>query len=107
MFTLFKKDIFNLLESKNIFPSLPIKKDVLFIPIILDENKDEILMFSESYFYKKWNHNKKNYHLLDYILPAEDLEDFNLVKSKSINLENFNFQEIIKKMLIGRSKNQN
>ena len=42
-----KKKVFNLLESKNIFPSLPIKKKVFFIPIILDETKDEILIFSE------------------------------------------------------------
>ena len=34
-----KKRVFNLLESRNIFPSLPIKKNVFFIPIILDEKK--------------------------------------------------------------------
>jgi len=43
-----KKKIFNLLENKNIFPSLPIKKKVFFIPIVIDENKNEIFMFSES-----------------------------------------------------------
>ena len=31
-----KRKLFNLLESKNIFPSLPVKKNVFFIPIILD-----------------------------------------------------------------------
>ncbi|MDA9647869.1 hypothetical protein N9T17_04125, partial [Candidatus Pelagibacter sp.] len=71
-----KIKLFNLLESKNIFPSLPAKKSVFFIPIILDENKDEILMFSESDLFNKWNLNTKNYHLLKYILPTEDLEDF-------------------------------
>ncbi|MDA9631191.1 hypothetical protein N9S64_00735 [Candidatus Pelagibacter sp.] len=34
-----KKKIFKLLESKNIFPSIPIKKSIFFIPIILDEKK--------------------------------------------------------------------
>ena len=92
-----KKKVFNLLESKNIFPSLPIKKDVLFIPIILDENKDEILIFSESYLFNNWNLDIKKYHLLNYILPTEDLEDFNLIKNNSKNLENYNFEEIIKK----------
>ena len=92
-----KKKIFALLEKKNIFPSLPLKKDIFFIPIIIDENKDEILMFSESYLFNNWNLNKKKYHLLNYILPTEDLEDFNLVKSKSKNLENYDFQEIINK----------
>ncbi len=92
-----KKRVFNLLESKNIFPSLPLQKNILFIPIILDEEKDEIQIFSESYLYNSWNLNKKKYHLLNYILPTEDLEDFNLIKSKSNNLENYDFQEIISK----------
>ena len=92
-----KKKIFALLEKKNIFPSLPLKKDIFFIPIIIDENKDEILMFSENYIFNNWNLDKKKYHLLNYILPTEDLEDFNLVKSKLKNLENYDFQQIINK----------
>ena len=92
-----KKKVFNLLQSKNIFPSLPIKKDVLFIPIILDENKDEILIFSESYLFNNWNLDIKKYHLLNFILPTEDLEDFNLIKNNSKNLETYNFEPIVKK----------
>ena len=92
-----KKKVFNLLESKNVFPSLPIKKKVFFIPIILDETKDEILIFSESDLFNNWNANIKKYHLLEYVLPAEDLEDFNLIKRNSKNLENYNFKEIIQK----------
>ena len=92
-----KKKVFNLLESKNIFPSLPIKKDVLFIPIILDEIKNEILIFSESYLFNNWNLNIEKYHLLNFILPTEDLEDFNLIKNNSRNLENYDFEKIIQK----------
>jgi len=92
-----KKKLFNLLERKNIFPSLPVKKTVFFIPIILDENNNEILMFSESDIFNKWNTSIKNYHLLKYILPTEDLEDFNLIKNNSKNLENYDFKEIIQK----------
>ncbi len=92
-----KKKIFNLLERKNIFPSLPLQKKILFIPIILDEDKSEVQIFSESYLFNNWNLIKKKYHLLKYILPTEDLEDFNLIKSKSNNLENYDFQEIISK----------
>jgi ATP-dependent Lon protease len=92
-----KKKLFNLLESKNIFPSLLIKKNVFFIPVIIDENNDDILIFSESNLFKKWNLDIKNYHLLRYILPTEDLEDFNLIKINSDNLENYNFKEIIQK----------
>ena len=92
-----KKKIFNFLERKNIFPSLPLQKKILFIPIILDEDKGEIQIFSESYLFNNWNLIKKKYHLLKYILPTADLEDFNLIKSKSNNLENYDFQEIISK----------
>ncbi|WP_435089631.1 hypothetical protein ACIJYE_04740 [Candidatus Pelagibacter bacterium nBUS_30] len=92
-----KKKIFNFLESKNIFPSLPIKKNILFIPIIVDEEKNEILMFSESNLFNRWNLNIKKYHLLNYVLPAEDLDDFDLIKANSKNLENYDFKEIIKK----------
>tara|TARA_B100000902_G_scaffold333000_1_gene331278 strand:- start:1068 stop:2132 length:1065 start_codon:yes stop_codon:yes gene_type:complete len=92
-----KKRLFSLLESRDIFPSLPIKKKVFFIPIILDENKDEILMFSENYIFNDWNLDIKKSHLLEYILPTEDLEDFNLIKNNSKSLENYDFNEIIKK----------
>ncbi len=92
-----KKNIFSLLESKNIFPSLPIKKSVFFIPIIVDENKNEISMFSESNLFNNWNKDIKKHHLLKYVLPTEDLEDFNLIKLNSKNLENYDFKKIIKK----------
>ena len=92
-----KKRVFNLLESKNIFPSLPIKKDVLFIPIILDKNNDEILIFSESYLFNNWNLNTKKYHLLNFILPSEDLEYFNSIKNNSRNIDNYDFNQIVKK----------
>ena len=92
-----KQKLFNLLESKNIFPSLPIKKKVFFIPIIIDENKEEILMFSENNLFNKWNSNIKDHHLLEYILPTEDLEDFNLIKNRLKDLEKYDFKEIIQK----------
>ncbi len=92
-----RKKVFNLLESKNVFPNLPLKKDVLFIPIFFDENKKEILIFSENYLYNNWNSNVKTHHLLNFILPTEDLEDFNLIKNNSKNLENYDFEQIIQK----------
>jgi hypothetical protein len=92
-----KRKVLNMLESKNIFPSLPVKKKIFFLPIILDEDEDEILIFSESYLFNNWNSNAKKYHLLEYILPTEDLEDFSLIKSHSKNLENYDFKEIFQK----------
>ena len=92
-----KKKILNLMEKKNIFPSLPVEKKIFFLPIIVDKDKDEILIFSENYIYNNWNSNNQKYHLLRYILPTEDLDDFNLIKRYSKILESYNFNEIIKK----------
>ena len=54
-------------------------------------------MFSNNIIYDQWNSNTKQYELLNYILPTEDLEDLNFVKKNSQNLENFEFSEIVKK----------
>jgi len=92
-----KKKVLNLMEKKNIFPSLPTAKNIFFLPIIVDKDKEEISIFSENYIFNNWNSNNQKYHLLRYILPTEDLDDFNLIKKNSQYLENYNFNEIIKK----------
>tara|TARA_Y100000992_G_C21243223_1_gene481835 strand:- start:273 stop:1352 length:1080 start_codon:yes stop_codon:yes gene_type:complete len=92
-----KKKIFNFLQRKNIFPSLPLTKQIFFIPIIFDESKDEVYIFSGNTLLKNWNLNNQKYHLLEYVLPTEDLEDLNLIKKNSKNLEEFDFGEVITK----------
>ena len=92
-----KKNIFDLLESKNIFPSLPVKKDFLFIPVFIDQNKNQVSMFSEDKLFSSWNVNNKKYSLLNYILPTQDLDDFSLIKRNINNLETYDFKEIINK----------
>ena len=92
-----KKKILRYLETKNIFPSQIIKKNFLFIPIIIDQSDNDLLIFSKNPIYENWNEvNKKNY-LIKYLLATEDLEDFNLIKKNYSNLENFDFKKIIKK----------
>ena len=92
-----KKKIFNYLEKKNIFPSTPVEKKLLFLPIIIDENKKDLLVFSNNEFFNEWlNHNEDN-HLIEYILPTEDLEDLNLLKEKYEILEQYDFKEITSK----------
>ncbi len=92
-----KKNIFDLLESKNVFPSLSVKKDFLFIPIFVDQNKNQVSMFSEDKLFSSWNVNNKKKNLLNYILPTQDLDDFSLIKRNINNLETFDFKEIINK----------
>ncbi len=92
-----KKNIFDLLESKNVFPSLPVKKDFLFIPVFVDQNKNQVSMFSEDKLFSSWNINNKKNNLLNYILPTQDLDDFSLIKRNINNLETYDFKEIINK----------
>ncbi len=92
-----KKNIFDLLETKNIFPSLPVKKDFLLIPVFVDQNKNQVSMFSENKLFSSWNLNNKKYSLLNYILPTQDLDDFSLIKRNINNLETYDFKEIINK----------
>ncbi len=92
-----KKKVFNYLEKKNIFPSIPIKEDFLFIPIIIDESKKDLLIFYNNVFFDRWNENIKKIHLIKYILPTEDLEDLNQIKKNFENIEKYEFNEIISK----------
>ncbi len=92
-----RKKILNYLNKKNIFPSIPLKKKIFFMPIIIDENRSELLIFSNNKFFSKWKDLNESFFLLDYILPTEDLEDLNLIKSKYELVENYNFEEIISK----------
>jgi hypothetical protein len=92
-----KKKILNFLERKNIFPSMPVRNKVLLIPILVDIEKNNIHLFNGNIFYEKWNDEKKNYQLLDYLLPSEDLEDLNKIQEMSNSIENYNFLNLISK----------
>ncbi len=98
-----KKKIYDFLEKKNIFPTQIVKETFLFIPIIIDENINDLLIFSENYIYNDWNNFNKNFQLINYLLPTEDLEDLNLIKSKIDIIENYDFNEIIKKYFLNHS----
>ena len=43
-----------------------------------------------------WKNKTKNHHLIEYILPEEDLEDLNLINLNMIILK-YDFKEITKK----------
>ena len=92
-----KKEIFNYLEKKNIYPSQIINEKFLFIPIIIDENINDVLIFSNNPIYANWNKNQESYELIEYLLPSEDLEDLNLIKRNLDNIEIYDFSEITKK----------
>ena len=95
-----KKHVFNYLERKNIFPSIPKEKDLLLIPILINSEKNQILLFSENIFYENWNRFNETHHLLNYILPNEDIEDINLIRKNINSIEEYSFNEIISKYTI-------
>ena len=92
-----KKNTLVFLEKKNIFPSMPIRNKVLLIPILVDLELDNIYLFTNNIFYQKWNNKKKNYHLLEYLLPTEDLEDLNNIQKNINSIEDYDFVNLIKK----------
>jgi len=92
-----KKKIFSLLEQKNIFPSQFKEKKVLFIPLIVNEEQKDLVLFSENIFFKNWLIESKNQYQLLYVLPSEDLDDIQIIKSKYDFLEEYDFKEIINK----------
>ena len=92
-----KKKILNYLERKNVFPSMPVRNKVLLVPILVDTETDNIYLFNNNIFYEKWNDEKKNYQLLDYLLPSEDLEDLNIIQGISDSVESYDFINLIKK----------
>ena len=92
-----RKRIYSILEKQNVFPSLPQKKKVLFIPILIDEENKNIVLFSENVFFQKWQDKIDENHQLDYVLPVEDIDDIKIIKSKYNSLEDYNFESIIKK----------
>ena len=98
-----KKEIFKYLEKKNIFPSIPVKRKFLFIPIIIDEKSDDLLIFENNRIFTEWNNYSESFHLIEYVLPTEDLEDFNLIKKRYENIEQYDFKEIINKYYLDNS----
>ena len=92
-----KKKVINFLNKKNIISSIPINKELVLLPILIDIENNQISLFSENIFYKLWNYNEKKYFLLNYVLPNEDLEDIKILQKNIDNIEQYNFLEILDK----------
>ena len=109
-----KKKVFKFLEKKNIFPSIPVKNKLLLIPILIDIESDNIYLFNDNVFYNKWNNQNKNYQLLEYLLPSEDLEDLNKIQEIFKSIDSYDFLDLISKydlddyiiLIIYKNKNE-
>ena len=92
-----KREVLKYLYKNNIYASIPQKKKLFLLPILVDTNRSDISLLSENPFYLNWTKFTKKYHLLDYVLPNEDLDDLNIIKNNINNLEDYEFKEIITK----------
>ena len=92
-----KKKVLSFLEKKNIFPSISNRSKVLIIPILVDEQREKVYLYTENIFYEKWNDSKKNYYLLEYLLPSEDIEDLNSIQQNAALIEDYDFMNLINK----------
>jgi len=92
-----KRKVLNYLNYKGLIPSSPIKIKSFILPILVDTNSNELYYLNQNIFYNNWNSNTKNYHLIRYVLPNEDIEDYNIIKKNINNIENYNFKEITEK----------
>ena len=92
-----KKNTYNYLESKNIFPSIPKKIDILFLPILIDSENSQLVYFDKNPIYKQWNDQIEKYHLINYILPTEDIEDAEIFNSDIDLIEEYDFKKIVNK----------
>ena len=80
-----------------------IKKKVLFIPIFINLDENNLLLFNENPFYKNWNNESKSQFLLKYVLQNEDLDDYRLIQERIKFIENYNFEEIISKYELNKN----
>ena len=92
-----KKNAYNYFESKNIFPSIPKKLNLLFLPVLINSKENELVYFGENPIFKNWHSYKESYHLLNYILPTEDIEDIKIFNNNIELIEEYNFEKIVRK----------
>ena len=95
-----KKKTLKFFENNNIFPSIPKKIDILFIPVLINSKNEKLIMFNENPIFINWSQNLKNSDLINYILPNEDIEDRIFLERNLKSIEDYDFKEIIKKYAI-------
>jgi len=92
-----KKNTLKFFEKNRVFPSIPKKKKVLLIPVLVNLQSDQIFLYNNNIFYEDWNKNNESYFLLEYLLPSEDIEDIDFLLQNSKSIEDYDFKEMIAK----------
>ena len=92
-----KKKVLDFLYKKNITPAIPLDKKIIFLPILINLNSNDLSIYLNNEFYSSWNKYLGQSELLTYILPSEDLEDYSIIKKNLENIENYNFANLLSK----------
>tara|TARA_B100001250_G_C19717310_1_gene752110 strand:- start:128 stop:1204 length:1077 start_codon:yes stop_codon:yes gene_type:complete len=92
-----RKKTLNFFEDKNIISSIPKEIKPFFLPILIDTEENELYPLNKNIFFKNWNNKPQKYFLINYVLPNEDIEDYLIIKKNIKDIENYKFNEIIKK----------
>ena len=92
-----RKKTLNFFEDKNVISSIPKEIKPFFLQILIDTEKNELYPLNKNIFFKNWNNKPKKHFLINYVLPNEDIEDYLIIKKNIRNIENYKFNEIIKK----------
>ncbi len=98
-----KKKVLEFLDRKKIFPTEIKEENFLFIPVILDQSNNDILLYSNNIIYDEWESVSNKNYLIKYILPTEDLEDLSFIRKNSSEIENYDFEIIIDKYFLDNS----
>ena len=88
-------EVKKILKNKNISFAQPENIDVIFFPILFINN--EVQSLDENFFYKKWPDVKVFNESINFILPIDDIEDFNKIKKMENNIEELNVNDFTNK----------
>ena len=92
-----KKKLLSFIRSKDVISSIPQKTEVLLVPILIDTLSNELKYFNQNYFYNNWNKINQKYFLLNYNLPDENIDNFQLFQKIKNDIENNDLSEITNK----------
>ncbi len=92
-----KKKVLNYFYEKNITPSILLEKKIVFLPILIDLDKNNLSIYLDNKFYLYWNNLTNKSNLLSYTLPSEDLEEFDIINNNLENIENYEFKKLLSK----------
>ena len=89
----FNRDLVNqFFRKKNITYSEVTKLELLVFPILILDS--ELQVFSQNKFFKEWNE-QKDFENINFILPVENVDDIEFIKSNLQFLEEIDLSELV------------